>query len=95
MQLDVMASENGSRAKASYAEMVEVDVLGRSGSPEFIVATETSTGVRKMQASDSSIVETQSLLSAWRWWLPVALLTLTLALIFADPFAGGAEGLKT
>lgn len=30
---------------------------------------------------------------AWRWWLPVALLTFALALIFADPFAGDWDAL--
>jgi hypothetical protein len=29
-----------------------------------------------------------SLLAAWRWWLPVALLSLALAFALADPFAG-------
>ena len=29
----------------------------------------------------------------WRWWLPVALLALALAVIFADPFAGDWDAL--
>ncbi|MDQ3908328.1 MAG: glycosyltransferase family 39 protein, partial [Acidobacteriota bacterium] len=32
--------------------------------------------------------ESATLLSAWRWWLPVAVLSFALAVIFADPFAG-------
>lgn len=32
-------------------------------------------------------------LRAWRWWLPVALLALALAFLFADPFAGDWDAL--
>lgn len=92
-QLDALAGNNGSSANAFYAVSIEADVLSRSGSPEICVASETSTGVRKLQASDSAMVETQSLLVAWRWWLPIALLTLALALIFVDPFAGDWDAL--
>lgn len=38
-------------------------------------------------------VETKGLLAAWRWWLGPALLTLMLALIFQDPFAGDWDAL--
>lgn len=31
--------------------------------------------------------------AAWRWWLPPALLALTLAIIFQDPFAGDWDAL--
>ena len=34
-----------------------------------------------------------SLLSQWRWWLPVALLSLALSFIFQDPFAGDWDAL--
>lgn len=34
-----------------------------------------------------------SLLSQWRWWLPVALLSLALSFIFQDPFAGDWDSL--
>jgi hypothetical protein len=34
-----------------------------------------------------------ALAAAWRWWLPPALLTLSLALIFIDPFAGDWDAL--
>jgi hypothetical protein len=42
---------------------------------------------------DSSDDAPPTLLKAWRWWLPVALLSLALALIFADPFAGDWDAL--
>jgi hypothetical protein len=35
----------------------------------------------------------QSLLAAWRWWIVPALLTLTLALIYRDPFIGDWDAL--
>lgn len=35
----------------------------------------------------------QSFWSAWRWWLAPALVALTLALIFVDPFIGDWDGL--
>jgi len=79
--------------KAFYGVSVEADVLCRSGSPEIVVATETSTVVGRVRARDSSTVETQSLFAAWQWWLPIALLALTLALIFVDPFAGDWDAL--
>ncbi len=34
-----------------------------------------------------------SFASAWRWWLPLALLSLVLALVFVDPFAGDWDAL--
>jgi hypothetical protein len=37
--------------------------------------------------------EVTSLLGAWRWWLPVAALSLALALLLADPFAGDWDAL--
>ncbi|HEY6189102.1 MAG TPA: glycosyltransferase family 39 protein [Pyrinomonadaceae bacterium] len=43
--------------------------------------------------TDSKQEETKGLLAAWRWWLPVALLTLLLALLFKDPFAGDWDAL--
>ncbi|MEP6707958.1 MAG: glycosyltransferase family 39 protein [Pyrinomonadaceae bacterium] len=42
---------------------------------------------------DSPASETPSLSASWRWWLPIALLALTLALIFVDPFAGDWDAL--
>ncbi len=43
----------------------------------------------------SNTVETkgQQLLASWRWWLAPALLTLLLALVFQDPFAGDWDAL--
>ncbi len=66
------------------------EALPDFGCSEVTVAPEGSTG---MQASDGSTFERQSLLAAWRWWLPIALLTLTLALVFMDPFAGDWDAL--
>ena len=43
--------------------------------------------------TESKQEETTRLLAAWRWWLPVALLTLVLALLFMDPFAGDWDAL--
>ncbi len=45
-----------------------------------------------------TIVETarkpsDSLLAAWRWWLPPAIIGLVLALFFIDPFIGDWDGL--
>src|ERR1043165_91914 len=37
--------------------------------------------------------EPKSLLAAWRWWIVPALVALTLALIFGDPFIGDWDGL--
>lgn len=34
-----------------------------------------------------------TLLSQWRWWLPVAVLSLALSVIFRDPFAGDWDSL--
>jgi hypothetical protein len=44
-------------------------------------------------AEDDADNASRSLLKAWRWWLPVALLSFALALIFADPFAGDWDAL--
>jgi hypothetical protein len=35
----------------------------------------------------------RSLFKAWRWWLPIAVLTFALALVFTDPFAGDWDAL--
>jgi 4-amino-4-deoxy-L-arabinose transferase-like glycosyltransferase len=44
--------------------------------------------------TDSEARETKGLLlAAWRWWLAPALLTLLLALVFQDPFAGDWDAL--
>jgi len=43
--------------------------------------------------TETEQVETTGLLAAWRWWLPPALLTLVLALLFIDPFAGDWDAL--
>lgn len=43
--------------------------------------------------TETKQVETNGLLAAWRWWLPPALLTLLLALLFIDPFAGDWDAL--
>lgn len=37
--------------------------------------------------------DTDGFLAAWRWWLPLALLSLALALLFVDPFAGDWDAL--
>ncbi|MCA1818170.1 MAG: glycosyltransferase family 39 protein [Acidobacteria bacterium] len=42
---------------------------------------------------DDGDAPTPSLLGAWRWWLPVALAALALALLFVDPFAGDWDAL--
>ncbi|HEV2912909.1 MAG TPA: glycosyltransferase family 39 protein [Pyrinomonadaceae bacterium] len=44
-----------------------------------------------MTGSDTR--EAGGLLAQWRWWLPPALLTLVLALLFVDPFAGDWDAL--
>src|ERR1700693_5741747 len=36
----------------------------------------------------------RSLLSAWRWWLPPASLSLILILVFVDPFIGDWDALE-
>jgi hypothetical protein len=36
----------------------------------------------------------KSLLSSWRWWLPPALISLTLILVFVDPFIGDWDALE-
>jgi 4-amino-4-deoxy-L-arabinose transferase-like glycosyltransferase len=36
---------------------------------------------------------TESLLRAWRWWMPPALIALALALLFMDPFIGDWDAL--
>jgi hypothetical protein len=41
----------------------------------------------------SFIGDAAPLLRAWRWWLPVALLSLALAILFTDPFAGDWDAL--
>jgi len=38
--------------------------------------------------------ERQGLLSAWRWWLPPAALSLILILVFVDPFIGDWDALE-
>ena len=38
--------------------------------------------------------ERQALLSAWRWWLPPAALSLILILVFVDPFIGDWDALE-
>ncbi len=92
IRLDAFVRRGSSSAKAIYAAGVEAAVLGRSGNHEITVASESSKGVR-VKSRDDSFVVTQSLLTAWRWWLPISLLTLTLALVFVDPFAGDWDGL--
>jgi len=37
--------------------------------------------------------EPKTLLASWRWWIAPALIALTLALIFCDPFIGDWDGL--
>ena len=41
----------------------------------------------------SRATHTSSLVRLWRWWLPIALLSLVLAVLFADPFAGDWDAL--
>lgn len=45
------------------------------------------------EVSAAAVKPRPSLLAAWRWWLGPALLTLALALIFLDPFAGDWDAL--
>ncbi|MDT4952587.1 MAG: Dolichyl-phosphate-mannose-protein mannosyltransferase [Acidobacteriota bacterium] len=40
-----------------------------------------------------AVTQAQSFRAGWRWWLPPALLTLILALIFLDPFIGDWDAL--
>jgi len=40
------------------------------------------------ESRDAAATEAQSFWHAWRWWLTPALVSLLLAIIFADPFAG-------
>ena len=49
----------------------------------------------RIPAADIKAVtpEAQTTPQAWRWWLPVALAALALALLFADPFAGDWDAL--
>lgn len=61
-------------------------------------ATDARHRTTDSRAADSSTREgdaqrTPSLLSAWRWWLPVALAAFALALLFADRFAGDWDAL--
>ncbi|HEV2764985.1 MAG TPA: glycosyltransferase family 39 protein, partial [Pyrinomonadaceae bacterium] len=45
------------------------------------------------RARPSSLPSEQNFFSHWRWWLPVASLSLLLALLFLDPFAGDWDAL--
>src|SRR5438876_10173142 len=48
-----------------------------------------------MENADASLrVENRKLLSAWRWWLPPALIALILILVFVDPFIGDWDALE-
>jgi hypothetical protein len=38
--------------------------------------------------------KTYRILSAWRWWLPAAVVSLVLILVFADPFIGDWDALE-
>ncbi|MEP6912637.1 MAG: glycosyltransferase family 39 protein [bacterium] len=58
-----------------------------------MAVTDNSMGNRRSLARDGSAVEAQSLFTSWRWWLPPALLALTLAVVFVDPFAGDWDAL--
>ncbi|HYO62343.1 MAG TPA: glycosyltransferase family 39 protein [Pyrinomonadaceae bacterium] len=44
-------------------------------------------------ARPASLPPEQNFLSQWRWWLPVAAVSLLLALLFLDPFAGDWDAL--
>lgn len=44
-------------------------------------------------SEDSEVLNSSRFFAEWRWWLPVALLTLALALLFRDPFAGDWDSL--
>ena len=44
-------------------------------------------------ASASRTKHTSSLARLWRWWLPIALCSFALAVLFADPFAGDWDAL--
>ncbi len=68
-------------------------VIDKNNGAEIMGVGASSTGVRHAQSSNSSACEMQSLLAAWRWWLPPSLLTLTLAFVFVDPFAGDWDAL--
>ncbi|MGH9899732.1 MAG: glycosyltransferase family 39 protein [Pyrinomonadaceae bacterium] len=51
------------------------------------------TGFERSQVIGSPAFKKQSLLAAWRWWVPPALLALTMALVFVDPFVGEWDAL--
>lgn len=52
-----------------------------------------TTRLSTSDANDDADHASRSLRKTWRWWLPVALLSLALAVIFADPFAGDWDAL--
>ncbi len=47
-----------------------------------------------MADEESQMRSGESLLSAWRWWLPPAALSLILILVFVDPFIGDWDALE-
>ncbi|MGI9106515.1 MAG: glycosyltransferase family 39 protein [Pyrinomonadaceae bacterium] len=65
---------------------------GRSNKSDLIDTTKTSVGKRS-SAGGLSPADAHSFWAAWRWWLPLALLALALAIVFVDPFAGDWDAL--
>lgn len=53
----------------------------------------SSTRPNDSTSDPATAAEGQSFWRQWRWWLPVALVALALAVIFADPFAGDWDAL--
>src|SRR5258707_13848695 len=47
-----------------------------------------------MAAEKCQMRSGKSLLSAWRWWLPPAAISLVLILLFIDPFIGDWDALE-
>src|SRR5205823_7508839 len=68
-----------------------------TSAPASRETTETTTAAAPPAAQQPALIDqaapTQSFRAAWRYWLPLALLALALALLFVDPFAGDWDAL--
>ncbi len=51
------------------------------------------TGQASSRTTAPDSAQPPTFVAAWRWWLPLALLSLVLALVFVDPFAGDWDAL--
>jgi hypothetical protein len=77
-----------SHANETSPARVALSVGDDSSADETSSADEVSSPYEALSAGVAA-----PLLRAWRWWLPVALLSLALAILFADPFAGDWDAL--